>query len=144
MKEIQQEKVVSMGNNQLLFMPRLYDETMHLLVQARNYFNIYSQDDQQQLNILQRSEYSLVMSRITLRLSTVMSWILARRALHAGQITQEELDAHFRLAFQDECMKNSRLAEDFLPTFVNKLRRETLALYSRIHALDEIAYAHSA
>lgn len=135
-------------NTQLFFMPRLYDETMQLLVQSKNYFKLYSKEDQAQLSPLQRLIYSTVMSRITLRLSTTMTWVLARRAFHAGEISQEEMDQHYRLMFQEQCLQESTYFEHFLPSFVQKLCKDTLALYSRIHALDNVQpyqpQAHSA
>lgn len=129
------------SNTQLLFMPKLYDETMHLLVQARNYFNIYSAEDQRALDLTGRTIYSLAMSRIALRLSSTMSWVLARRAFHAGQITEAELAEHFRLGFQDECLRDHKPFEGIMPSFVNKLQHDTLALYARINALDEMSQA---
>ena len=138
MQQVTQNKTKTMDNQHVLFMPKLYDETMQLLVQSKNYFNLYSSEDQRQLSPLQRLIYSAVMSRITLRLSTTMGWIMARRAFHAGQVTQEELDNHYRLMFQNECMQESTYFHHFLPKFVQKLCKDSLALYSRIHALDNI------
>ena len=137
------QKKTSIKNNQsdnvaVLFMPKLYDETMQLLVQSKNYFSLYCKEDQRHMSQLQRLIYSAVMSRITLRLSTTMSWVLARRAFHAGEISQDELDKHYGLMFQSECMQESTYFSHFLPDFVQKLCRETLALYERIHALDNI------
>lgn len=138
MQQAIKNKTKNTNNQQVLFMPKLYDETMQLLVQSKNYFSLYSSEDQTQLTQLQRLIYTAVMSRITLRLSTTMSWIMARRAFHADQISKEELDNHYRLMFQSECLQESTYFHHFLPSFVQKLCRDTLALYSRIHALDNI------
>ena len=138
----QSSNIISMGQQQhptqIVFMPKLYDETMHLLVQSKNYFSLYCDDDQNQLSPLQRLIYSTVMSRITLRLSMTMSWILARRAFHAGELTEEELKEKYSLDYSHECMEESSYFEHFLPSFVRKLCDESRTLYSRIHALDNI------
>lgn len=128
------------NKEQIIFMPGLYDETMKLLVQSKNYFSLYCDEDQRHMSPLQRLIYSSVMTKITLRLSTVMSWVLAKRAYQAGQISKDELDAHFRLASEPSCMEASTYFAHFLPSFVQKLCNDSLALYSRIHKLDKMEH----
>lgn len=145
MPQAKKHKKVSKTGNHLLFMPRLYDETMHILLDAQHYFTSYGADDQRHLNGLQKLIYSSEMSRITLRLSTIMAWILARRALHEGQLTMQEILTSYRLQFEDVCLVASDRFETILPSYVMHLHDKSLSLYSRILALDNVeSQTHSA
>lgn len=119
-----------------VFMPRLFDETMALLVETRNYFLAQSDYDRQPLTHSAKLMYSTEMSRITLRLSSIMAWVLARRAARAGEITQEQLKAHFPLQFQENCGFETPHVHMVLPHAVCDLLSRSHALYQRIRRLE--------
>ncbi len=121
-----------------VFLPRLFDETMALLTETRNYFFAKSSLDQQMLNHAAKLVYSAEMSRITLRLSSVMAWVLARRAVHAGEITTEELKAMFPLQCIETCTFDTPHIDRVLPRAVCDLLTRTRSLYERIHRLETL------
>jgi hypothetical protein len=132
-------------DTQLIFMPRLYNETMNMLLDAQHYFTRYGADDQRQLNMVHKLVYTSEMSRITLRLSTVMAWIMARRAFHSGQISMQDILEHYRLEFEDVCLVEGYHFEHILPSYVMQLHDASRKLYARILALDTVeTQIHSA
>jgi regulator of CtrA degradation len=76
------------------------------------------------------------MSRITLRLSTIMAWTIAQRAVHAGKITAEEAITHHGLTYQDACLVDSSVLHGILPTYVCYLLDRSFELYERVARLD--------
>lgn len=128
-KFIQQENV--------FFMPGVFNETLQLLTDAREYFTVFGQDDQQRLeSISMKSMYCTEMSRITLRLSSILSWIMAQRAVIAGQMPAEEACIHYGLDFQETCSINNRELHAVLPAYMCYLLDRTLELYQRVQRLD--------
>jgi regulator of CtrA degradation len=124
-------------NQHVVFMPKVFDETMQLLLEAREYFNSYGEDDQAQISDVGRSIYASEMSRITLRLSAIMAWIMVQRAVHAGRITPDEAAKHYRLDFKDICLVDNTMLHSILPTHVCHLLDATRELYSRVERLDD-------
>lgn len=125
------------AQSQILFMPGLFNETMSLLTDARDYFQQYGEDDQMSVNETLRAIYASEMSRITLRLSTIMAWTMAQRAVLTGKITQEDAAAHHALGYQDVCAVDSSVLKEVLPAYVCHLLDKSHELYSRVARLDE-------
>lgn len=120
----------------LLFMPSIYNETMDLLCEAQEYFTEFGDDDQRDMEDEIRSLYTREMSRITLRLSCIMSWLLARRSIVSGEI--ENINpAHYRLEFQNVCYVDNKVLHGILPSYVCYLLDSTLELYDRVLRLDK-------
>ena len=118
-------------------MPGVFNETMQLLTEAHEYFHLFGQDDQSRIESSLKPLYSCEMSRITLRLSTIMAWTMVQRAVLAGKISQEEASSHHGLAYQDVCRVNSNVLHGMLPDFVCKLLDRSHELYERVARLDE-------
>lgn len=122
---------------QVFFMPGLFNETMALLTQARDYFQAYGDEDQSRINEYLRAIYASEMSRITLRLSTIMAWTMAQRAVISGKISQAEAAAHYALGYQDVCRVDSSVLHEVLPHYVCQLLDRSHELYERVARLDE-------
>lgn len=118
-------------------MPGLFNETITLLTEARDYFQSYGDLDQAEANEQIRAIYTSEMSRITLRLSTIMAWTMAQRAVISGKISQSEAAIHYPLGFQDVCRVDSSVLNDVLPNFVCELLSRSHELYERVARLDE-------
>lgn len=126
----------------VLFMPSVYNDAMTLLCEAQEYFSEFGTDDQKKLDTNTRSVYACEMSRITLRLSCVMSWILAQRSVVAGQIAVEQ-SAHYGLEFQNICRVDNKVLHGVLPPYVCYLLDSTYELYERVLRLNsQIASVH--
>ncbi len=119
----------------ILFMPSVYNDAMTLLCEAQEYFSEFGAEDQKKLDISTKSIYACEMSRITLRLSCVMSWILAQRGVAAGQIAVEE-SAHYGLEFQNICRVDNKVLHGVLPPYVCYLLDSTFELYERVLRLN--------
>lgn len=132
---------ITNGNSKVFFAPSLYNDTMKLLTEARDYFSACGSHDQSHMNTMGRMVYSSEMARITLRLSTVMAWVLARKAVIAGQMCQTEAAKNFQLQFKDECLTHTPNLQTILPGYVVELLEKTHALYQRVAHLDNAATA---
>jgi hypothetical protein len=126
---------VSPNSPNILFMPSVYNDAMTLLLEAQEYFSEYGDDDQNKLVPHLRSIYNCEMSRITLRLSCIMSWILAKRSVFAGEISHEE-SVHYGLEFQNVCSVDNKVLHGILPSYVCYLLDSTLELYERVLRID--------
>lgn len=127
----------NMTGPQIFFMPGVFNETMQLLTEARDYFQTYGEEDQMNVDDYMRTIYASEMSRITLRLSTVMAWTMAQRAVLSGKITQEDAATHHPLGYQDVCSVDSSVLHDVLPEYVCHLLDRSHELYERVMRLDE-------
>ncbi len=121
---------------QVFFMPNVFNETCQLLQDARDYFQSYGAEDQEQCSVDVRAIYTSEMSRITLRLSTIMAWTIAQRAVHAGKISPEEAITYHGLTYQDACLVDSSVLHGILPTYVCYLLDRSFELYERVSRLD--------
>lgn len=124
------------GHTQLVFLASMFDETMRLLVDAQEYFTHHARADMQGTSPVEKMVYSSEMSRITLRLSAVMAWLLARRAEAHGEITREEAASDFSLGFEDICLKDLPEMHHVLPHYMCGLLTQSLELYRRAERLD--------
>lgn len=120
----------------VIFMSGIFDETMQLLSEAHEYFQTFGQDDQSRIDANLRMLYSCEMSRITLRLSSIMAWIMVQRSVFSGKIPEEDLP-RYGLDFQDICRVDNRVLHGVLPSYVCFLLDRSLELYERVLRLDE-------
>lgn len=120
----------------VLFMPKVFDETMQLLTDAHEYFFLFGDDDQKRISPDLKTLYSCEMSRITLRLSSIMAWIMVQRAVFSGKILPQDAADRYGLDFQDVCMVDNRMLHGVLPSYVCYLLDRSLELYERVLRLD--------
>ena len=102
----------------VVFMPGVFNETMQLLTEAHEYFHLFGQDDQSRIESSLKPLYSCEMSRITLRLSSVMAWIMVQRAVFSGKIHADEAAERYGLDFRDICLVDNRVLHGVLPSYV--------------------------
>jgi regulator of CtrA degradation len=121
----------------VLFLPNVFEETMQLLNDAHEYFYLFGEDDQQRIANDLRTLYSCEMSRITLRLSSIMAWIMVQRAVFTGKIDATSAASSHGLDFQDACLVDNRMLHGVLPSYVCYLLDRSLELYERVQRLDE-------
>jgi regulator of CtrA degradation len=121
----------------VLFLPGIFNEAMQLLTEAHEYFYLFGEDDQSRINAELKTLYSCEMSRITLRLSSIMAWIMVQRAVFTGKIKAEEAARQYGLDFKDICLVDNRMLHGVLPSYVCFLLDRSLELYERVHRLDE-------
>jgi regulator of CtrA degradation len=120
-----------------LFFRGTYEEAFDLLVEARNYVEHhvpafkYSQDPPD------RYAMTTETLRLTSRLTQVMAWLMAQRAVQEGEIEEAEfVDDKYRLEGHDVCLKRAIEDMDDLPDGLNDLMDRSYELYNRIMRLD--------
>ncbi len=128
------------SDQQLLFLPSIFNETMSMLFDAHSYFQSHGAIDQSIIDREDRTDYANEMTRITMRLTSVMAWIMVRRAIHAGRIDEEKAQEEYRLEAVDVCLENKPEVLAHMPSYMNHLSEKSLALFERTFRLDELAY----
>lgn len=128
------------SDNQLLFLPGVFNETLALLFDAHHYFQSRGAEDQGTLDTTSRPVYASEMTRITMRLTSVMAWIMVRRAIHAGRIEEDKAASSYRLDGDEVCLEHmpDNLAQ--LPYYIGYLSDKSHELYERVWRLDQLAY----
>lgn len=121
----------------VVFMPALYDETLLLLAEAHRYFEGPGVAEQRDMGERLRTMYISEMSRVTVRLSCVMAWLLARRAVSDGTITADEANARYRLECRETSLHQHIEAETVLPDTLTDMLDKSYELYARVARLDE-------
>ncbi len=119
------------------FFHRTYDEALSLLTEARNYVaNGNARATPPLTANLQMAQCCETM-RLTARLTHVMAWLLAQRAVHAGEITVEESASEkFSLGGRSVCLEESRYLDGIDDAWLGRLLERSLQLYIRISRLD--------
>lgn len=126
----------------VFLMPSLFNQTIHLLLEARNYFEHEGKLAEAELDTFQRPQFATEMSRITLRLSCVMAWLSVQKAILAGQLSRDEALQMYPLDGEQICLDSNISAEHLLPKPMNRLLEESLSLYERVYRLEQLTTRH--
>jgi regulator of CtrA degradation len=122
------------------FFGKTYGEAMSLLLEARDYLTYGEPVDRAGLAPLDRLRLCCETMRLTARLTEIMAWLLAQRAVHAGEITQADaLGEHRALGELAVCIDGPDLAARAMPRGLASLLERSHALYIRVARLDELA-----
>lgn len=127
------------------FLDKTYDEALALVLEARNYIAVIERRERRLRGPAAALKMSCEALRITSRLTQVMAWLLAQKAVRAGEITQEEAmgDKH-RLGGETVCLDVSLLDDEDLPEALRDLGRRSLWLYQRVARLERMMAAKGA
>lgn len=132
------------NDGQLLFLPSIFNETLALLFDAHHYFQSRGAIDQSAIELPTRTDYASEMTRITLRLTSIMAWLMVRRAIYAGRLEDDTATAQYRLEAVDACRQHRPETLAMLPYYVNHLSERTHQLYERVFRLDTMVYGQRA
>lgn len=125
----------------VLFMPAIFNETLNLLFDAHNYFEEFSEEEQLRLPDPYRVAYAGEMSRITMRLTSIMAWIMVRKAIHTGKLSEDEAAQKYRLDATEICMESVPESVSNLPFYIGELAERSRNLFERVWRLDDLAYS---
>jgi regulator of CtrA degradation len=126
-------------NRPTAFFSKTYDEAMDLLVEARNYVAGREADDRLRLDVETRLRLCTATMRLTSRLTQIMSWLLAQRAVHAGEMAARDVVERWEpLAAVGICMEEDGDRADGLPPALVSLLDRSRRLYIRVARLDEM------
>ncbi len=115
-----------------------YDETMSMMVEARNYMAYTIGKERAGITGIDGLTISCESMRVTTRLAHVLAWLAIRRAVHEGEISEEEaLNDRYRLPSEGVCLDDGNADSPFLPRGLRGLLARSLALYSRIARLED-------
>ena len=122
------------------FFNKTYDETLGLLVEVRDYVMVNEPADRRRLAPVVGAKLSCEALRVTARLTQIMAWLLAQRAVHAGELSTEDLvRRNEALADIDICMATDEESLIVgLPARFRELLDRSHRLYIRVARLDEM------
>jgi regulator of CtrA degradation len=122
------------------FFGKTYDEAMDLLLEARDYLAHREPVDRTALLPHERLRFCGETMRLTARLTQIMAWLLAQRAVHAGELTQQAaLADQSALANLDVCMADELEVAAVMPQRLLSLLERSRRLYVRVARLDDLA-----
>lgn len=122
----------------IAFIQKIYDETLEQLVEARNYTKYQAQYDISQYRPIEGLYINGEMLRITTRLSEVMTWVLAQKAVAGGELSALEAKCRFSLSNNSVCTEDSLSVDSFnLPAEIRGLLKKSLALYMQVSRLEK-------
>lgn len=116
---------------------RTYDETLGLMVEARNYMAYVERRERERIGLVTGLRMSCEAMRVTSRLTQVMAWLMMQRAVHEGEVPQHEAlsDAN-RLSGAEVCLDDTFSADETLPGGLRSLLDRSFRLYQRIVRLE--------
>ena len=125
---------------QLLFLPSVFNETLDLLFDAHNYFQSRGIEEQSMIPAHYRPLFSHEMSRITNRLTSIMAWVMVRKAVCTGRIEEEMASENYRLDEEAAPLAEAEEMMETMPYYIGYLSERTKELYERVERLDAMAY----
>jgi regulator of CtrA degradation len=127
------------GAAETQFFTKTFDETVALLVAARDYITYARPADAQGFDSSDQLRVNCETMRLTARLSEIMAWLLAQKAVHAGEITREDMASDkFRLSRDAVCFEETDVTVTKLPPGLRELLSRSRRLYVRVARLDEL------
>lgn len=113
----------------------LYVEAMLLADEARGYFDINGRADRDALAPIERVGFSCESLRVTTRLMHIIAWLLTRKAVAAGEISEAQAIAPARRLGRAQGSDLDMTAG--LPETARQIIVATAELYERVLRLDE-------
>lgn len=122
-----------------VFFDRTFDETLALLLEAQGYLTFTAASERGGMSLLDSLRMSCEISRMTTRLCEIMAWLLVQKAVHAGELTEEEAVAEeHRLANRNVCLDDTSDTGE-VPSGLEGLLDRSRRLYVRVSNLDDMA-----
>ena len=116
-----------------------FDETMGLLVEARNYMRYCERRERKRLGDNVGLRLNCEAMRVTSRLTQVMAWLIFQKAIHVGELTPEEAMAEERrLTCTDVCLDRSGEDDTSLPLGFRSLMDRSWRLFARVERLEQL------
>ncbi len=133
---IHQQATIDRAESNVYFLPGLFEETAEMLLESHSYFNQLEDagGDNDYYDMLLTNE----MTRITMRLTSVMAWIMARKAVYNGQMTHQQAQEEYPLDGLEVCLQDTSAFYPVLPRYLNCLLDRSHQLYQRVQRLDEM------
>jgi regulator of CtrA degradation len=112
----------------------LYVEAMLLADEARSYFDVVGRADRDELAPVMRVGFSCESLRVTTRLMHIIAWLLTRRAVAAGEISETRESGPDRRLGESPGGDPEILGD--LPEPARQIIEATTDLYARVLRID--------
>lgn len=124
---------------------KTYHDTLMLLLRSESFLEAYKTNVDPTSRPLQSAKLDCEMTRVTVRLTRVMTWLLAKKAVYDGFLSFEDAKStDYEIIRDPFCLKDSLHGqENTLPTTVKELLQESLNLYRRALVLCENEFSIS-
>jgi regulator of CtrA degradation len=123
----------------LTLLDRTFDEGVALTLEVRNYIAYHEQADRREFDLSHCLQVGYQHTRVSARLIQVMTWLLAMKALLAGEISPEQFASpQYALAESEDCTSSTGPEQNDLPPGLRNLLERSYALYTRIQRLDSM------
>jgi regulator of CtrA degradation len=117
----------------------VFKEGMGLVEETANYLDGPGRKEARGLDRHGSIAYATESMRLTTRLMQLASWLLLQRALHAGELTQEEaVSEKHRINLSDIGSGQTLQGGETLPEPLKALIERSLRLHQRIQKLDRV------
>ena len=127
------------GSNTVSLVDRLYDDAYGLLIESRNYIAYVLPMAREGLSTESRLQTTYHSTRLTTRLLEIMSWLLAQRAVHRGEMSlRDAREQGFVISNDTTCQFQDDEISDSLPGGLRALLERSNALYNRLYRLDAL------
>lgn len=124
-------------DSRVAFVGSTYDEAMALLEETRNFL---AEDRQRGETPTVRIAISYEAMRVTTRLVQVVAWLLARKAVMAGELSPAQAAAERHMLSDAPLCRDAQGEENMnLPEELRALLAASHLLYRRVLRLDELA-----
>jgi regulator of CtrA degradation len=130
----------SAGRRETAFFSKTYDETLALLDESQAYLRACHPvgdllADPRDILIVRTEAF-----RLSSRLMQSTAWLLARRAVHNGELDPETVrsDPQYRLGAREVCRDDTMHCHPAISEELCDLLERSLSLYIRIERLDEL------
>lgn len=134
---LSEEDELAGGSPNVLVFPSLFREAMDMIFDAYAFFEFQDLMEEDLMPTPLSSLMSNEMSRVTMRLTSVMAWLMARKAVQAGQLDEEEAATHYRIEGEQYCLEQPPGLQGLLPDYMFDLLERSYALYLRVWRLDK-------
>ncbi len=121
------------------FFNKTYEEALALMVETKEYIEWHQKDDGGLLLDLDRLRLSREAMRVTARLTQIMAWLFAQKAVFVGELTLAEAAREpYTLSVQEVCVPDDSDHGRGLPAKMVDLLDRSYRLYVRVSRLDQL------
>mgnify|MGYP001208243055 CR=1 FL=1 len=126
-----------------VFWQKTYDDTVKLLNLSKEYFSTRGKQDRMMMPGSARLAYTLVMSNITIKLTSALSWLMVMRAIENGEIDIASVDEDkLHLNKLDEHVFDEERYYGYLPEIMAQISKESTKLYKRVERLEKTMWSN--
>lgn len=123
--------------NNIMMFNGPYAETMGLLEEVRHYILYEERYDRQRIGEKLAHIINSEIMDIIARLCHVLSWLIAQKAVRAGEITIEEsLEPKWQLSSAIVCMNTDYETDESIPERLRRFMVQSRNLFERVERLE--------